>query len=249
MLKFAVILALLAPAAYAEEFNVPAIPGNGKFSFDFGVGASADPSFPGSDEIELGPWVTMRNASFGEPGKAELDGIAFFPSFDYVGKREASDDDRLDGMEDIDATYEFGGRVNYGVGHLTSYLTTRLGFGGHDGITGEVGFRYRTDISDRLTLWSGLEAQYGNGTYTETYFGVSPAEALASGFEAYEPGAGVTKASAKFSARYSLNDVTAVLGEFEYGRLVGDAADSPLVEDRTQPILRLGISRNFSFNF
>jgi outer membrane protein len=249
MLKYAVILALLAPAAFAEEFSVPAIPGNGKFSFDFGVGISAGPSYPGSDDIELGPWVTMRNASFGEPGKAELDGFAFFPSFGYVGERKAEDDGHLTGMDDIDRAYELGGRVNYGFGHMTSYVTTRVGFGGHDGITGEVGFRYRTDISDRLTLWSGLEAQYGNGSYNETYFGVSPHEALASGFEAYDPNGGVTKASAKFSARYSLNEVTAVLGEVEYGRLVGAAGDSPLVEDRTQPVVRLGISRNFSFNF
>jgi outer membrane protein len=249
MFKIAVIMALLATAAHAEEFNVRAIPGNGNFSFDFGVGVSAGPSYPGSDDIELGPWVTMRNASFGERGKAELDGFAFFPSFGYVGEREAGDDERLRGMEDIDRAYEIGGRMNFGYGHLTSYVTSRVGVGGHDGITGEVGFRYRTDVSDRLSLWSGLEVQYGDSSFTNTYFGVSPEEALASGYDAYDAGGGLTKASAKFSARYSLNEVTAVLGEVEYGRLIGNAADSPLIEDREQPVVRLGISRNFTFNF
>lgn len=249
MLKHLFALCLLATPLHAEEFNIPAIPGNGNFSFDAGVGVSAAPSYPGSDEMKIGPWVTFRNAGFGERGKAELDGFVLLPSFGYVGERDASDDDALAGLGDIHRAYELGARVNFGYGPLTSYLSARQGFGGHHGITGEVGFRYRTDISDRLTMWSGIEMQYGDSEFGNTYFGVSDAQAASSGYSAYDAGGGFTMASAKFSMRYKLNDITAILGELEYGRLIGDAGDSPLVQDRDQPAIHLGISRNISLRF
>ncbi|HIC65010.1 MAG TPA: MipA/OmpV family protein, partial [Paracoccus sp.] len=56
-------------------------------------------------------------------------------------------------------------------------------------------------------------------------------------------------AAIKFRARYAINDKTAILGEVEYGKLIGDAADSPIVQDDYQPALRLGIVRKFSFGF
>lgn len=116
-------------------------------------------------------------------------------------------------------------------------------------MTGVVGFRYRTPISDRLTLWSGLEMDYGDSEFTNTYFGVTDSEAVSSDYEAYDAGGGFTMASARFSMRYAINDITAILGEVEYSRLIGDAGDSPIVQDRSQPVVRLGISRNIRLNF
>ncbi|MDB6178045.1 MipA/OmpV family protein [Paracoccus sp. Z330] len=249
MWKYLAAFAVLASPVYAEEFDIPAIPGNGKFSFDVGLGFSAGPSYPGSDEMEFAPWIPLRNAGFGERGKAELDGFVFLPDFGYVGERDTSDEAALAGLDDIDRAYELGGRVNFGYGPLTSYVTSRLGFGGHDGVTGEVGFRYRTDINDRLSIWSGLEVEYGDSEFVGTYFGVSADEASRSSYGEYDAGSGFTKAAAKFSMRYSLNEITALQGEFEYGRLIGDAGDSPIVQDRDQPVIRLGITRNISLNF
>lgn len=249
MLKYLVAACLLAAPAFAEEFNIPAIPGNGKFNFDLGLGAQYEPIYPGSDDQHTIPWLVLKNAGFGEPGQAQLDGFVVLPSFGYTGARDAGDDPHLDGLDDITAAYEVGGRVNFGYGPLTSYVTARQSFGGQHGIVGEVGFRYRTDLNDRLTMWSGIEMLYGNAEYNDTYFGVSDSEAVTSGYDAYDVGSGFTTASAKFSMRYSLNDITSIIGEAEFGRLIGDAADSPLVRDRDQPVLRLGITRNISLNF
>lgn len=249
MLKYVAALAFLATPVCAEEFSIPAIPGNGKFSFDIGLGMTAGPSFPGSDEVEYGLWVPLRNAGFGERGKAELDGFVFLPDFGYVSARDTDDDADLEGLDEIDAAYEIGGRVNFGYGPLTSFVTSRIGFGGHDGVTGDIGFRYRTDVNDRLSIWSGLEVEYGDSEFASTYFGVSAEEAARSRYSEYDVGGGFTKASAKFSVRYSLNEITAIQGELEYGRLIGDAADSPIVQDRDQPVVRIGITRNIALHF
>ena len=54
-------------------------------------------------------------------------------------------------------------------------------------------------------------------------------------------------ARATLEAQFAIDDKTAVLGEVELGRLIGDAADSPVTQDRLQPAIRIGIVRRFSF--
>lgn len=243
-LALAVLAASAATGASAQDFGFA----GREFSVDLGVGVDVGPDYPGSDDAEAGPWLIWRNAGFGQPGTNESEGFAISPSFNMVGEREASDNDDLAGMEDIDAAYELGLRVSYGTGPLTAFGSVRKGFEGHEGLTGEVGAKYRTDLSDRLSLWSGLSLGYGDGDYNDTYFGVSAAEAIP-GRPAHDIGGGFNKASISFEARYALTENVAVLGEVEYGKLIGDAADSPVVWDEYQPALKLGIVRRFSFGF
>lgn len=247
MKRLLAALLILAPIAAP----VAAVAQDRVFSADVGLGVSVAPTYPGSDDVEAAPWVLWRNAGFSRPGEnaVRAQGFSISPSFGVVGERSVDDDDALAGLEEIDRAFELGARASYTAGAMTGYASLRKGFGGHEGLTGEAGVKYRTDASDRLSLWSGLEVGYGDGDYNQTYFGVTDAEAVTSSFGAYDLGGGINKVSAKLEARYSLNDNTAILGEVEYGRIVGDAADSPLVQDRDQPAVRLGIVRNFSFGF
>lgn len=244
VLALAVLAASAATGATAQDFGFA----GREFSVDLGVGVDVGPDYPGSDDAEAGPWLIWRNAGFGQPGSEAREGFSISPSFNMVGEREASDNDDLAGMEDIDRAYELGLKVSYGAGPVTAFGSVRRGFDGHEGLTGELGAKYRTDLSDRVTLWSGLSLGYGNGDYNDTYFGVAPSEAIP-GRPAYDIGGGFNKAAISFEARYALTDNVALLGEVEYGKLIGDAADSPVVQDEYQPSLRLGIVRKFSFGF
>lgn len=243
-LALAVLAASAATAAHAQDFGIA----GREFSVDLGVGADIGPDYPGSEDAEAGPWLIWRNAGFGQPGTNEAEGFALSPSFGTVGEREASDNPELAGLADLDRAYELGLRVSYGTGPLTTSASVRRGFDGHEGLTGELGARYRTDLSDRVSLWSGLSLGYGNDDYNDTYFGVDSPQA-APGRPAYDIGGGFNKAAVTFEARYALTENTALLGEVEYARLIGDAADSPLVQDRNQPSIKLGIVRRFSFGF
>ncbi|MGN7869132.1 MipA/OmpV family protein [Paracoccus sp. 22332] len=243
-LALAVLAASAATGALAQDFGFA----GREFSVDLGVGVDVGPDYPGSDDAEAGPWLIWRNAGFTQPGSDLREGFAISPSFNMVGEREAADNADLAGMADIDAAYELGLRVSYGAGPWTTFGSVRRGFDGHEGLTGEIGAKYRTDLSDRLSLWSGLSLGYGNGDYNDTYFGVNAAEAIP-GRPAYDIGGGFNKATISFEARYSLTENVALLGEVEYGKLIGDAADSPVVQDEYQPALKLGIVRKFSFGF
>ena len=235
-LALTVVLAAAAAAPAAAQ----------QVSLDLGLGAEVEPAYPGADSQDTGPWLIWRRAPSAGGGDQGFD---ISPSLGLVGPRNEDADPALAGLGDIDRAFEIGARVSYGAGPVTAYGTLRKGFGGHEGLTGSIGAKYRTDVNDRLTLWSGLSVGYGNGEYMQTYFGVDADQAAASGYPVYQPGGGFKSATAKLEARYAVTENTAILGEVEYGRLIGDAADSPIVQDRDQPAVRLGIVRRFSFGF
>ena len=222
-------------AAIAASLALPQVAAAQDQSFDLGLGASYAPIYPGADESDASPWIIVRRT----PG-ASTQGFRITPSLKLVGDRDPSDSPDLAGTQEIDRAVEVGAKVSYGLGAVSTYGALRKGIGGHDGLVGEVGAKYRTDVNDRLTLWSGLEAGYADSDYTDTYFGLPGS---------YSPGGGLKSVSAKVEARYALGENTALLGEVKFGRLVGDAADSPLVQDRDQTAIRLGIVRSFSFGF
>lgn len=213
-------------------------------SVDAGLGVDLGPKYPGADEGETTPWLILRNGA-----AAEGEGFSISPSFGLKGKRDAGDGDALEGLDEIDRAVELGLRLGYGFGPVSTYATVRRGFGGHEGITGSVGAKYRTELSPQLTLWSGVQAVYGNGSFNDTYFGVSGDESVASGLPETSIGGGFNEAALTFEARYALGADTALLGEVRYARLIGDAADSPVVQEDYQPSLRLGVVRRFSFGF
>ncbi|MCZ0960787.1 MipA/OmpV family protein [Paracoccus benzoatiresistens] len=244
LLALAVLAASAATGAHAQDFGLE----GREFSVDLGVGVDVGPDYPGSDDAEARPVLIWRNAGFTEPGSDVRQGLGISPSFNMEGEREASDNEDLAGMEDIDRAYELGLRVSYAWGPLVAFGTLRQGFEGHEGLTGEIGGRYRTDLSDRLSLWSGLSLGYGDGDYNGTYFGVTPAEAIP-GRPAYDIGGGFNLAAISFEARYAVTDNIALVGEIKYGKLIGDAGDSPVVQDEYQPSLSVGIVRKFSFQF
>ena len=74
-------------------------------------------------------------------------------------------------------------------------------------------------------------------------------ESARSGYAAYSPQGGIYAAGVSLEGRYAVTDSLAVVGEVEYSKLVGDAADSPFVEDTSQPALRLGIVHRFDLRF
>lgn len=243
LLALALLALPLASPAVAQELGA-----GHSYSVDLGLGVKVGPTYPGADEAEATPWLIWRNARFGDAA-GRSDGFSLSPSFNLVGPRDAGDDAALTGLNDIDRAYELGLKAGYDAGPLNAYGSLRKGFEGHSGLTGEIGVRYRTELSDRMTLWSGVEIGYGDSDYNATYFGVTPAESISSGYAVYSPEGGANVAAIKFEGRYALTDRTALLGEVQYGKLIGDAGDSPIVQDRYQPSLRLGIVRNFSFGF
>ncbi|MEF9604182.1 MipA/OmpV family protein [Paracoccus sp. PXZ] len=238
-------LALLAATAMTSPALAQSAALGQEFSFDAGLGVKYSPEFMGSDNLDPSPWFILRNA---DADRDKPDGFSILPSLNYVGKRDAGDYEDLRGMDDIGYAGEIGVKLSWRMGELTSYGAIRRGFGGHHGVVGELGAKYRFEASDKLTLWTGAELGLGDQDFTGTYFGVSEAEALPDRSE-HNPDGGAYIARISVEARYEFMPDTAVMGRLSYGRLLGDAGDSPLVETRSQPSISIGVARRLNFRF
>ena len=132
------------------------------------------------------------------------------------------------------------------------FADARYGVIGHHSWVGEVGADGIAYPIDGLTLTLGPRLDFGDRRFTDTYFGISAEESADSGLAAFDPGGGLYEAGVVFGARYLINDDWGVEGSAGWGRLMNDAADSPIVTEggsEDQYDVRVGLTRRISLDF
>ncbi len=254
-------LALSGGMAAAQSYAAPRdVGGEPDLVFTLRGGVASAPEYFGSEDYTLGPdlafrlnYLSLGPLNFGSADGARRQGLGIRGSFRYVDERSADDNGELAGLDDIDATFELGLGLGYTSDSFAAFADLRYGIGGHESFVSELGADLRLHPSDRLTLTAGPRVLLGSEDYASTYFGVTAAEARASDgrFPAYDADGGVVSAGIELGARYEVNDRWGVEGAVTYDRLVGDAADSPIVEqgDRDQYGLRIGVTRQITLDF
>ena len=221
---------------------------------ELGGGVQVRPDYPGAKTYEV--WPTgfvdlhyLQLPGFGVVKNARTNdqGWSFGPSFNWQSKRKTSDYPELYGLNDVDATLELGAKVGYTFDWIRPWVAVRYGFG--SGVFGETGLDFIFRPS-QVFLWTvGPRASFANRNYMETYFGVTPAESALSGtLAAFSPGGGFKSVGAELNARYEFAPQWAIRGEFIYEKLIGDAADSPIVQvgNSNQYTGKLGLTYTFS---
>lgn len=104
----------------------------------------------------------------------------------------------------------------------------------------DLGWRfYRSETTE----WSsGIGVSAANGLNMRSYFGVPASASAASGRPAYEPRAGLRDAYVGVSFKHALSKHWFVFGGAGAGRLLGPAADSPLVEKPGSSSAAIGLA-------
>lgn len=150
----------------------------------------------------------------------------------YGGGRDA-DDLPANGFEDIDNAVFLGAR--YDVVRTQYHVAIKADhyLGESKGTTLTLEGGPHAKVSDRLTVSATAGVTFSDTSYMDTYFGVTGGEAMRSGLASYSVGSGPRRADVALSAIYTVTDDWFVRGEVGFGKLLGDAADSPLVEDDT----------------
>jgi outer membrane protein len=219
---------------------------------EIGGGAKVVPAYPGADEYAVLPWPIvdlrfLRLPGIGSFGGGAEAGFEIGPSFGFVRKRDASEYSDLTGLNDVDVAVELGGQVSYRYGIVRAIGAVRRGFGGYEGWVGELGLDAVLDPTPDLSISVGPRVYLASDGYMDTYFGVTPAEAAASGLAAFDPDGWLRGAGIEAEGRYALSRHWAVRGEAGYERLLGDAADSPISRagSRNQFNVALGLSYLF----
>ena len=224
-----------------------------------GLGAQVLPEFLGADDRRVAPLFHVNVArgthefSFGAPDDSpsisvfSKGGFSLGPAANIEGRRRESDVGAPVGS--VSRTYEVGAFAQYLVGDsFRIRAELRKGINGHDGLVGLVGADKIWRDGDRYVFSLGPRILFSDARYQRAYFGVSPAASLASGLPVYRPGGGVHAIALASGMSYQFDDRWGVFGYARYARLVGDAANSPIVRafgSRNQ--LSGGIGLNYTF--
>lgn len=242
-------LVLMAGGAAAQ--SAPAF-GTISPQFTLRAGVAAEPEYFGSDEYRFGPDIGFSNfrLRLGQPDRA---GFGVAGSFRYIPGRSSDDYPELTGLDDVDAAIELGFGVRYIAPSVEAFADLRYGVTGHDSLVGEVGADAVFRPTDQFTLRLGPRVFLGSDEYSETYFGVSAAESLASGgdFSSFEAEGGALSAGVELGMTYDINDSWGIDSAVTYNQFLGSAADSPIVRQGSEDSLsvRVGVTRNISFGF
>lgn len=247
----ALVAFLPAPAAAQDEGWIVTL----------GPGAAWVPEYPGSADrrVDFWPIIDVRRAD--QPQRFETPDESFGiglvstrafragPSINIQDGRD--EEDAVPGIGDVGTTIEGGAFAEAYLGtNFRLRADVRKGFGGHKGLIGDVGGDFIIgDPADRFLFSVGPRLRFANARYVRTFFGVNPEQSALTGLPVHAVGGGVHSAGALAFASYRLTDRIGARAYSRYDRLLGDAADSPLVRSdfgsRNQ--LELGIGLTYSF--
>jgi MipA family protein len=178
----------------------------------------------------------------------QLYGFEAGPVLGYRFGRDSGDSARLRGFDDIDGGLVAGGYAGYRAGSFFFSVSYHHQVTGDD-TGGLVRFsaEHTMRLDARTKVTGSIGTAYASDDYMTSFFGVSAAQSAASGLARYAPDAGFKDVSAGLTASVDLSDRWTLLLTGRYTRLIGDAADSPIVESESQWYGGAGLSYKFNF--
>lgn len=191
----------------------------------------------GANIIKSGGW--RAGAAIGYGGGRKRDGGSL-----------SRGSERLTGVPDIDgaAVGKIFGSYSFDPFSVEGAVKNR--FASDGGVTVELGAKYHVSPLPRLRISLGPQITWANKEYNQTFFGVSEqtartARSLGNNLTAYDPDAGFKDISFSVSGMYRLTDHWSIMGRAGVSQLIGSVRKSPLVEEKTQPSLGLGVMYKF----
>ncbi len=226
----------------------------------FGAGVQFVPEYPGSNQLKLGPLFTGGARREGDPipGRAPDDGFGFSltgrggrveigPMIAFQGERD--EDDAGAAIGDVDFAFEPGVFLNVNVSDdVRLRAEARHGFDGHEGWLGDLGMDYFLRPDERSVISIGPRVRLADEEYMQTYYGVTPAQALTSGLPAFDADGGVRAVGVVAGLTRELSRNFGIYAYAQYDRLIGDAMNSPIVQQLgSENQFAAGIALFFNF--
>lgn len=224
-----------------------------------GLGVQLVPSFPGSDRVSARPLIDVSRARGNRPFEFEAPdesfgfpvlrsgSLSFGPAINLEGGRDAEDVGAE--LPKVGFTVEAGAFAQYALSEqfrLRGEL--RKGLGGHRGLIANVGADVVARKNDAWQFSIGPRLTFADDKYQSAYFSVAPEASAASGLPVYIAEEGLQSVGATAGYLQQLAGRWGFSSYVKYDRLVGDAADSPIVRQlgsRNQ--FSGGIALNYTF--
>jgi outer membrane scaffolding protein for murein synthesis (MipA/OmpV family) len=225
-----------------------------------GAGLRARPAYEGaaSNKGELVPVLRVyRGPLFARTTQGKLEGGARFSpvrglflggQLAYEGGRLADDSAFLKsrGVPDLDTSASVGFHAEYDfkAGAVPLFALARYRRHIDSDRGAQADFRMTMGLLDKAGFTA---AAFGQLTFTDrkemrSYFGVSQSLSAGSGLATYDPGAGARFLAIGVLGSYDLGRHWIIVGNAEVHQMLGDAGSSPLVEQKTNLYIGLGIA-------
>lgn len=225
-----------------------------------GMGAGLAPDYEGSANFRAYPipqarfnWADGCHVNLlGPVIRADLVPSTMFgfgPMLRYRPARDSVEDEKVRLMEEVDPAVEAGVFGTLAFGRLFFYAAANRDTGdANDGFLVDVSAGYRVRIERNTRMVFLAVGTWADDQFMDTYFSVDSDNAGNSGLPEYKAGAGIKDVGIVVALKYNINWHWGITGIWKYTRLLGDAADSPLVDQRGDPNHFLnGLIVNYNF--
>jgi outer membrane protein len=194
-----------------------------------GAGVGWAPDYEGSNDYDVIPLATA--------------------TVRYQFEREDPDSEAVDRLRDVNAAFEVGAFAGVSKDHFSGDIEVVQDVAGsHEGFLIKLGAGYGTQVGERLNLSLGISTTYASDDFMEAYFEIDSDNAARSGLPLFDAEGGFKDVGIGLFLRYSFGEKWGIFGLFNYTRLVGDAGNSPIVDDAGDPNQYFGgIGANYSF--
>lgn len=258
VVTLAALLALGAQAQSAEP---------SKWNYVLGASLSSSPEYAGADRhktglkplwaLQYGRWRFSTSGAgqvmgFGEevqgPGAStELirsDTLRLGLALRVDSGRRSKDSAQLQGLPDVQRTLRARLYGSYALAPewLASAAWSQDLLGRHGGGILNLDLGYRLHLSRHTEWTAGGGITAGTARNQQSYFGITPEGSLASGLPVYSPGAGLRDVHAGIGFTHALSSRWILFGSAGVSRLLSDAAQSPLVHQRSGSMVGLGLA-------
>jgi len=250
---------VVVPAPAAPTPPVPMTPEDtyeDTFHWMVALGAGYRPDYEGSDHYDPFPFGSVR-LWWDDGREVELRGaqssgsalrlsanlvphsfLKLGPVVQYRLGRGDVQSGRVDAMDNIDPAVEVGGYVGVGEGPWSVGGTYTYDVSGdyHDSLV-ELSAGWQDKLSEYVDMGVTVASTWAGEEYMDTYFGVDAADAADSGLDQFTPDDSFDDGFKDVGTRVSFGFGDPSWGGWKiiasgaYFRLIGEAADSPVVDD------------------
>ncbi|WP_034636163.1 MipA/OmpV family protein [Desulfovibrio cuneatus] len=170
------------------------------------------------------------------------------PVLTYRFGRKENASDLLKGLGDVDGGVEAGAFFNWQFHQrLGAEVTALHDLGDAKGFTADVSLTYNQPLITNLSFALQASAQFADSEYNKQFFGITGKQSQRSGYDRYSPDGGIKHVSIKPALNYTFFEYYNLGVFYEYKRLTGPAADSPLVKKGSADQSTTGISLSWSY--
>ena len=218
-----------------------------EWMFTVGAGAGYAPDYEGGDDYEFIPIPIARAQKghrFGEllglhvtSNLLDSNRWSLGPSYNFRQGYNNIDNERVDALTDRGNSHELGLKGGYQFS-FKKERSLDLAFevlgdvsSGHEGFLFTPSVVFAMPFFTRWELGLGADVTYASGNYMSHFFSVNAEDSARSGLKNYDADADFKDAAAHVSLTYEWSKKWHIHAFAEYKRMLGDAEDSPVVDD------------------